>query len=98
MKILMTKIKVNPKNARKHFTGIDTLAADIERNGLSQKILVRPIGDYFEVVCGDRRLRALQLLRRDKIDCEISKHYCLTGDELDFIINYDIKYRMGGEL
>jgi len=24
-----------------------------------------------------------------------SKHYGFTEDELDFIINYDIKYRMG---
>ena len=25
-------------------------------------------------------------------------HYKLTNEELDFIINYDIKYRMGDEL
>jgi hypothetical protein len=25
-------------------------------------------------------------------------HYCLTDEELDFIINYDIKYRMGQEI
>jgi hypothetical protein len=24
-----------------------------------------------------------------------AKHYGFTGEELDFIINYDIKYRMG---
>ena len=26
------------------------------------------------------------------------KHYGFTEEELDFIINYDIKYRMGDEL
>jgi len=26
------------------------------------------------------------------------KHYGFTEEELDFIINYDIKYRMGTEL
>jgi hypothetical protein len=26
------------------------------------------------------------------------KHYGFTDEELDFIINYDIKYRMGCEL
>ncbi len=26
------------------------------------------------------------------------KHYGFTEEELDFIINYDIKYRMAGEL
>lgn len=34
----------------------------------------------------------------DLIDAELSKHYGFTDEELDFIINYDIKYRMGDEL
>jgi hypothetical protein len=31
----------------------------------------------------------------DKIETVLAKHYGFTDDELDFIINYDIKYRMG---
>lgn len=31
----------------------------------------------------------------DKIDQVLAKHYGFTEEELDFIINYDIKYRMG---
>ena len=31
----------------------------------------------------------------DEIDRALAKHYRLTEEELDFIINYDIKYRMG---
>ncbi len=31
----------------------------------------------------------------DKIDQILAQHYELTEEELDFIINYDIKYRMG---
>ena len=31
----------------------------------------------------------------DKIDHILAKHYGFTDEELDFIINYDIKYRMG---
>ncbi len=31
----------------------------------------------------------------DEIDRVLAKHYGLTDKELDFIINYDIKYRMG---
>lgn len=34
----------------------------------------------------------------DDIDKELAKHYGFTEEELDFIINYDIKYRMGDEL
>lgn len=31
----------------------------------------------------------------DKIDRLLAEHYGFTAEELDFIINYDIKYRMG---
>ena len=31
----------------------------------------------------------------DKIDRMLAQHYGFTDEELDFIINYDIKYRMG---
>ena len=34
----------------------------------------------------------------DKIDTALAKHYGFSEEELDFIINYDIKYRMGKEL
>lgn len=34
----------------------------------------------------------------DQIDMMLGKHYGFTEEELDFIINYDIKYRMGDEL
>jgi hypothetical protein len=31
----------------------------------------------------------------DEIDRVLAQHYGFTDEELDFIINYDIKYRMG---
>jgi len=34
----------------------------------------------------------------DEIDKILAEHYEFTQEELDFIINYDIKYRMGKEL
>ena len=33
----------------------------------------------------------------DEIDKVLAVHYGFTEEELDFIINYDIKYRMGKE-
>lgn len=34
----------------------------------------------------------------DDVDKLLAQHYGFTEEELDFIINYDIKYRMGNEL
>ena len=31
----------------------------------------------------------------DQIDLVLARHYGFTDEELDFIINYDIKYRLG---
>jgi hypothetical protein len=40
-------------------------------------------------------------LPKPKLDRVLAKHYGFSSEELDFIINYDIKYRMdkddGGE-
>jgi hypothetical protein len=34
----------------------------------------------------------------DQIDTVLAEHYGFTEAELDFVINYDIKYRMGKAL
>ncbi|MFH0729553.1 MAG: hypothetical protein V2B19_24835 [Pseudomonadota bacterium] len=34
----------------------------------------------------------------DQIYCLLAQHYGFYHEELDFIINYDSKYRMGKEL
>jgi len=34
----------------------------------------------------------------DGIDAVLAAHYGFTDEELDYIINYDIKYRMGKDL
>ena len=34
----------------------------------------------------------------DEIDAILAQHYGFTDVELDFIINYDIKYRLGKDL
>ena len=33
----------------------------------------------------------------DEIDLVLAQHYSLSEEELDFVVNYDIKYRMGAE-
>jgi hypothetical protein len=33
----------------------------------------------------------------DEIDAVLARHYGFTAEELDFIVNYDIKYRLGAD-
>jgi len=33
----------------------------------------------------------------DKIDSALARHYDLTSEEIDFVINYNVKYRVGME-
>lgn len=48
--------------------------------------------EYFE--CYPARAKS----EIDEIDRALARHYGLSDEELDFIINYDVKYRMGAEL
>jgi hypothetical protein len=34
----------------------------------------------------------------DKIDGILAQHYGLTDEELDFIVSYDVKYRLGADV
>ena len=34
----------------------------------------------------------------DRIEVKLAEHFGLSNDELDFVINYDFKYRVGAEV
>jgi ParB family chromosome partitioning protein len=63
----LTSIVPNPKQPRRNFNEVELaeLAASIKENGLLQPLLVRPTtgnAGRFELVAGERRLRALRAL------------------------------------
>lgn len=64
-------IAPNPHNPRENFTNIDDLADSIEKQGLLNPVLVRPVGNGYQLVHGERRLRAIQALGRDAIEAEV---------------------------
>ena len=54
------RIQANPENPRLLFeeSALDELAASIREHGVLQPVLVRPMGDGYQLVAGERRWRA----------------------------------------
>jgi ParB family chromosome partitioning protein len=63
------RIRPNPNQPRMHFSeeSIDELADSIGERGVLQPILLRPHGDRFEIIAGERRWRAAQRARLHSI-------------------------------
>ena len=57
------RIDPNPENPRLLFeeSALDELAASIREHGVLQPVLVRPMGDGYQLVAGERRWRAAML-------------------------------------
>ncbi|MFQ5746807.1 MAG: ParB/RepB/Spo0J family partition protein [Gemmatimonadota bacterium] len=66
--IALAAVRPNPFQPRRDFGGeaLAELAASIRENGLLQPLVVRAAGAAWELVAGERRLRALQMLEWEK--------------------------------
>ena len=69
VEIPLDRIDPNPKQPRLEFDAdaLGELAESIRAQGVLQPILVRPAGARFQLVAGERRFRASQLLQRSTI-------------------------------
>jgi ParB family transcriptional regulator, chromosome partitioning protein len=69
----LNDIKPNSKQPRKNFSDdkIDELARSIETHGVIQPIMVRPYGEGYEIVAGERRWRAARRASLKQIPCII---------------------------
>ncbi|HXG98924.1 MAG TPA: ParB/RepB/Spo0J family partition protein [Sphingomicrobium sp.] len=58
----VAKIRPHPNQPRRHFDteALDELARSIAEKGILQPILLRPSGDGYEIIAGERRWRAAQ--------------------------------------
>ncbi|MBN1844284.1 MAG: ParB/RepB/Spo0J family partition protein [Sedimentisphaerales bacterium] len=67
--IPVEKIQRNPQQPRQHWDEqrLQELADSIRANGLIQPIIVRPQGDRYQLIAGERRLRAMKLAGKDTI-------------------------------
>ena len=68
--VQITDIQASPNQPRKLFNqqDIEDLAASIEEIGLLQPIAVRRINDKYELIAGERRLKAHQFLNKNTIE------------------------------
>lgn len=69
MNVEVARIRPNPNHPRIHFdqAAIDELAESIAKRGVLQPILLRPDGDGFQIIAGERRWRASQQARLHSI-------------------------------
>src|SRR5579859_4485355 len=63
------QIQTNPNQPRKEFRQdqLLELALSITRDGIIQPLLVRKAGDGYELVAGERRLRAAKMAGLEKV-------------------------------
>ena len=71
-----------------------SVTSDIQNNSFRKETLYKNTG----VVIYDEFYPKKSKQIINDIDKVLADHYEITDEELDFIINYDIKYRMGKEL
>lgn len=69
-RIRLSDIQSNPAQPRRSFSesGIAALASSIRRYGLLSPLIVRKSGLAYELIAGERRLRALRLLGQQETD------------------------------
>lgn len=74
IRIELGRITPSPYQARRQFdeTQLRALADSIRRHGLLCPLLVRRSGDGYELIAGERRLRALRLLGRTHAEAVVT--------------------------
>jgi len=85
----LKKIQPNRLNPRLEFSkaGLDELADSIKQVGVLEPIIVRPAGDVYEVVVGERRYRAAQQAGLAKMPVTIGNYSDDEVLELNLIEN-----------
>lgn len=78
IEIAVEKIRPSRYQPRLHFDekALQELADSIRNNGLITPITVRAIEDHYEIIAGERRLRAAKMAGLQKLPC-----YILSPDE-----------------
>ena len=89
LSIEVSKINVNPNQPRKSFSdeGIIKLADSIRQFGIIQPLVIRKTSDEYELVSGERRLRAAKELGMKYVPCILNSASDQRSAELAIIEN-----------
>ncbi|HGJ64443.1 TPA: SAM-dependent methyltransferase [bacterium] len=83
-------VKMSETHKKKISELCDILMEDLDHNSIMQPAKYRTGNVEFQQFFPQHSKPII-----DEIDRVLAEHYGFTDEELDFIINYDIKYRMG---
>lgn len=75
----LRRCPIQLRPVKKHSLKYYMLRSSIKDRGLIHPILVRPVGDYYEVVCGSNRFECMKDLRWEKVPCNVKE---LNDDEV----------------
>ncbi len=87
--IPMHQLQVSSYQPRTFFdeTALQELATSIQENGLIQPIVVRPYQDGYQIVAGERRYRACQLLQLESVPCIVESYNDIEKAKVSMIEN-----------
>ena len=83
------KIRTNPDQPRKVFdeSALASLAETVREKGILQPLLLKKIGSYFELIAGERRLRAAKMAGLTEVPVMVLEDSQQDGLELAMIEN-----------
>src|SRR5712691_11507321 len=87
--IALDKVIPNPQQPRMtfHEETIQELAASIREHGVLQPILVRPHGEEFQIIAGERRWRASKVAGKETVPAIVERFDDATALEIALIEN-----------
>lgn len=89
LEVAVEKIRPNPRQPRDHFdeAAIESIAESLGRHGVLQPLVVRATDDGYEIIAGERRWRAAQRARLEKVPVVVRDVSARESLELALIEN-----------
>jgi len=91
--VAVSEITINPNQPRRKFDKVDMedLKSSISQHGILQPLVVRRTDDGYELVAGERRLRAARELEWGKVPCVIRRDVASGASRLELALIENIQ-------